>query len=289
MSTSSVEQDHTLENLYLVLVEKIEQKEFELPPLPQVASQVLAVTSDPNADAPRLTALIQKDPILAAKIFQTSNSAALGASREIESLQQAIAWLGINTVASTAFTLSVQSGIFNVHGYEREVKGLWVHMLTTAFYAKSIAGLIGRNADTAFLSGLLHAIGKPLIVHTVNQNQKDATSPLPWAVIETTIKESYVEVGRQLAQAWNFPDPVKEAINLHQDLSFQLATSPTKSAPITCLSRHFASYFLDETGHSEETIRNLPVIHELKIQGDVVDALLDNYSTIQTQVKGMLS
>jgi len=280
--------DHeAVEEILIVLVEKLEKKEFDLPPLPQIASQVLAVISDPDADAPKLTALIQQDPILTAKIFQTSNSVAHGAAREITSLQQAISWLGLNTVAAAAFTLSVQSGVFNVRGYEHEVKVLWQHMLTTAFYAKRIAGLIGTNPETAFLSGLLHAIGKPLVVHTVNQFQKDSPSPLPWPTIATLLDQSYVEVGRQLAEAWEFPDPVKEAINLHGDHSYHLATSSTKSAAITCAARHLASHFLNQKSLSEDALRVLPVVRSLTIKADFIDALLEIHESIQAQVSSM--
>ena len=289
MPALSVEQEKSVEILLTVLIEKLGNQDFDLPPLPQVASQVLAMTTDSQADASKLTALIEQDPILTAKLFQTSNSVVQGSTREIASLQQAIAWLGLNTVAGTAFTLSVQSGVFKVQGYEQEVKGLWLNMLTTAFYGKSIAGLIGCNADVAFLSGLLHAIGKPLVVHTVNEYQTDSTPSLPWTAITVLMKESYVEVGRQLAEAWGFPDSVKEAITLHEDHAYHLGTSPTKSAAITCLAKHFALHCLDPESHSEEALRGLPVVAALKVPEDIMDALLENYGTIQAQVKGMLS
>ena len=288
MSSPTVEHSEAVEELLMVLMEKLEKHEYDLPPLPQVANQVLALSADPQADSKKLTSLIQQDPILTAKLFQTSNSVVQGSTRQITSLQQAIAWLGINTVAGTAFTLSVQSGVFNVQGYEREVKALWSHMLTTAFFAKSIAGLIGRSPDEAFLSGLLHAIGKPLVVHLVNQHQQDSTSLLPWTAIMSLMKESYVEVGRQLAEAWGFPDSVKEAINLHEDHAYHLAMSPTKSAAITCLAGHFASHCLDQESLSGESLRGLPVVKALKVPDDVMDALFENYATIQAQVDGML-
>ena len=99
MPPLSIDYDKSDEILLIVLTEKLEKQEFELPPLPQVASQVLALTTDPYADASKLTALIGQDPILTAKLFQTSNSLVQGSTRQIDSLQQAIAWLGINTVA----------------------------------------------------------------------------------------------------------------------------------------------------------------------------------------------
>ncbi len=288
MPSLSADYEKTVETLLLVLTERLEKGEFDLPPLPQIANQVLALTADPRADASKLTTLIEQDPVLAAKVFQTSNSVVQGSTRQIESLQQAVAWLGLTTVASAAFTLTVQSGVFKVHGYHSEVKALWRHMLTSAFYSKSIAGLIGCSADSGFLGGLLHAIGKPLVVHIVNQYQQDSTAPLPWPAMLTLIKESYVEVGRQLAGAWGFPDSVKEAVNLHQDHSYHLAVSPTKSAPITCLASHFATHFLSPDTITEDALRNHPVVGALKVQEDVMDALLESYSVIQAQVDGML-
>lgn len=277
------------DELLLFLVEKLEKKAFDLPPLPQVASQVLSLTSDPDADANKLTRLIQQDPILTAKIFQTSNSAAHGAQRRIESLPQAIAWLGLNTIAGTAFTLSVQSGVFNVRGYEQEVSALWSHALTTGFYAKAIADLGGNNSDTAFLCGLLHAIGKPFIVHTVNQYRQPSDSPIPWTTMLALMKESYIEVGRQLGEAWAFPDAVKETIKLHEEHTIHLTTSPTKGAVITCLAKQLASHLLEPESITADALRTLPSLQALNLSQDSIDTLLDMQSFIQTQVRSMLS
>lgn len=289
MTSLIVDENQAVEANLMMLTEKLEKKEFDLPPLPQIANQVLALTLDLQASASQLTALIEQDPILTAKIFQVSNSVIQGSTREIGSLQQAISWLGLNTVAGTAFILSVQAGVFQVQGYEAEVKALWRHMLTAAFYAKSIARRIGCSPDAAFLSGLLHAIGKPLVVHLVNQNQQRSTSSLPWSAIMTLIRESYVELGRALGEAWGFPDSVKEAINLHQDHSYHLASSPTKSAAITCLANHFALYCFDPDAHSEEILRGQQVVGALNVSDDVIDALLQNNSSIQAQVDSMLT
>ena len=146
--------DHEeIERLLLPILEKLEQKQLDLPPLPQVANQVLAFTTDTNAHAGKLAALIQQDIVLTAKIFQIANSAAFGPYNKVESLQQAIAWLGLSNVAGTAFTLAMQSGVFNVRGYEREVTELWMHALATGFYGKTIAGQIGQDQDDAPMRG----------------------------------------------------------------------------------------------------------------------------------------
>ncbi len=289
MSLVTETDQDSFDELLLAIVDKLTRKEFDLPTLPQVASRVLALTTDPEADVSELTSLIQQAPVLTAKIFQTSNSVGSGANRKIESLSQAVAWLGFNTVAGTAYALSVQAGVFDVRGFEQEVKGLWTHALTTGFYGKAIAGHIGENPDTAFLCGLLHDIGKPFVVHTVNQHQNDSTTRIPWTAMLTLFKDSSKEVGRQLALEWEFPDPVKEAIHLYPDHAYQRASSPTNSTVITNLAHHLASHFVDPEAIAEDTLRGLPVVQALQLPGDAIDALLDLHDVIRAQVESMLA
>ncbi len=277
-----------MEELLFPILERLEKKDFDLPPLPQIANQVLALTADPEANSSQLTKLIKKDPVLTAKLLKTANSAGCGASRQIESVEQAVAWLGLNSVAGSAFALSFQSNLFNDRGYEAEVRGLWTHAIATGFYAKALAGMIGQNQDIVFLCGLLHSIGKPFVVHTVNEYHTTSTSPLPWGTILSLMDESYVEVGRQLADEWNFPSPVKEAINLHQPHSYHLATDPAKGAALTCLSRNLVSYHVDSVVMSKERVLALPVTKALKIPHDVMDAVLDIKAVIQAQIDSLL-
>ena len=220
--------------------------------------------------------------------FSKPNSAACGTSREIESLSQAVAWLGLNAVAGTAFALSVQSDVFNSRGYEREVKALWAHAIATGFYAKSLAGMIGKDQDSAFLCGLLHSIGKPFVVHTINQYQSASASRLPWSAILSLMDQGYIEVGRQLADEWKFPPAVKEAINLHQHHSYHLATDPSNGAAITCLARDLATNHLDCVAMPEDSLRALPIIAALNIPHNVMDGLLEIKSVIQTKIDSLL-
>ncbi len=274
--------------LVLPLLEILEKGDLDLPPLSEIAKKVLVFTTDPKATIKQLTALIEQDPALTAKIFKLTNSAAFATHREIESLSQAIAWLGLNSVAGLAFALAVQDGVFNDHGYEREVRGLWAHAIATAFYAKTLAGMIGENGDIAFLCGLLHGIGKLFVVHTVNRCRPETVEPLPWSAMDILMEQSYVEVGRQLGDAWHFPLAVKESINLHQHYSYHLATHPSKGAPLTCLAKHVATYHLGSLVMSEQILRALPVTADLHIPEDAMDEILAMKSVIQSQIDSLL-
>ncbi len=101
------------------IIDAIEQKTYDLPPIPLVASQVLVLIADPTTSADPLKTLIQQALILTAKIFKIANSAAYEASKPIASLPQAIAWMGLNSVANLATAPSLRSGAFNDRGVRR--------------------------------------------------------------------------------------------------------------------------------------------------------------------------
>ena len=289
ISSFAVTDQELLEELRTTILDRLEQGNLDLPLLPQVASQVLTLTSDPNADASKLSSLIQQDQALATQILRIANSPAYMPRSPIVSLQQAIAWLGLSMLAGLAFSVSVQSGVFQIKGYEKEVKDLWRQALATGLYGKEIARRIRHNVENAFLCGLLHSIGKPVLLHIIQDIRKSSENEsLPWPVVEALMSESHVPVGAKLAEAWQLPEPVKEAIALYQNHTYHQATSPTKGAIITCLADHLASYLLDSSTIEEDALRALPVVQDLNFYPDDMNALLELQETIRASMECMI-
>ncbi len=285
-STIPTQQEES-EALRIRITTQLEQGTLDLPLLPVVANQVLQLAGDPNADATKLSALIQQDQALAGQILRIANSPAYAPRSPIVSLQQAIAWLGMTMLAGLAFSVSVQSGIFTIKGYEKEIRGLWCHALATGLYGKEIARRIRHNVENAFLCGLLHTIGKPVILHLILTSQSNHEVS-PWIVLEPIIQEFHISAGTKLAEVWKLPEPVQEAIRLYPDETYHQATSPTKGAMITCLANHLASYALASSSLEEETLRALPVIQDLNFYPDDMDALLELREGIQQSIEAFL-
>lgn len=267
---------------------QLEQETLDLPLLPVVAHQVLQLSGDPNADVNKLSCLIQQDQALAGQILRIANSPAYLPRSPIVSLQQAIAWLGMNMLASLAFSVSVQSGIFTTKGYDKEIQGLWSHALASGLYGKEIARRVRHNVENAFLCGLLHTIGKPVLLHLILTSQENQRISLSWVELEPIIHEFHIMAGAKLAEAWKLPEPVQEAIRLYPDHRYLQATSPTKGAMITCLADHLASYALNSSSLDEEALRALPVIQDLNFYPDDMDALLELHKNIQQSVEAFL-
>ena len=281
--------DQTVEELLVPVLDQLARTDLEIPMLPQVANQVLLLANDPEANASQFAILVEQDQVLACRVLKLANSPASGARYPIDSLHQAISWLGLNFLCSTAFSFSVQSGVFMVEGYEQEVKKLWAHTLAVGLYCKAIAKRMGYDPDNAFLCGLLHAIGKPYVTHTVNLYQQNLETRYPWKVLDRVIDESYIEAGRQLAIGWGLPEPVKDAILFHEDLAFAKSISPTKAASITCLARHLTAELFRSVAGNEETLLALPVTGYLQAKREDVLAWLAIQDSIRESVTPMLA
>lgn len=262
-----------------------------LPLLPQVANQVLTLTSQPKVDALQLSNLIHRDPALAGQVLRIANSPAYMPSMPIVSLQQAVARLGMETVTEIVLAASLQSGTFKVPGYEGALKRLWRHGLASGLYAKEIARLLRSNVESAFLCGLLHAVGKPALLQVVadarreQSRDKASRSSLPDDMLRELLAEFHTGVGLRIANSWALPQPVVNAITFYG--SFETATANRREAAVACLADLFATD-LDEASPSfEADIRRQSVVGELNLYPEDVGQLLAKRPTVLRTVESM--
>jgi len=80
----------SIEKIHAALIARIANDELHLPLLPHVATKVLNLTSDPDADMAKLAALILQDQAIASQVLKISNSAAYAPRSPIVSIQQAV-------------------------------------------------------------------------------------------------------------------------------------------------------------------------------------------------------
>jgi HD-like signal output (HDOD) protein len=254
------------------LVERIDAGEIDLPLLPQVASQVLRLTSDPSADAAKLSALIHQDQALAAHVLRIANSPAYMPRTPIVSLQHAVAMLGVTLLAEIALTISIQSGALQAPGYEADIKHLWRHALASGVYAKEIARLRRLNVENAYLCGLLHAIGKPVVLRAITRLAADLQAPLNRDMLPACIEGHHIRVGALVADRWALPKPVAHAIAYYQ--CYEQTPAFRQEVMITCLADRLATFLLAPEPFDDDTFRDHFVIADLNLYPQDVDKLL---------------
>ena len=274
-----------LEQLEQALVQKIKTGDVELPLLPQAASQVMALASDPSADAAKLSALIHQDQALAAHVLRIANSPAYMPRSPVVSLQHAVAMLGITLLSEIAFTASLKTGAFKVPGYEDDVKQLWRHSLASGAFAKEVARMRRVNVESAYLCGLLHAIGKPVVLRTATTLASQQRIALEKPVLSGWMAGYHTEVGSMIADKWGLPKQVAVAIQYYGD--YDHATEFRQECLLTCVANRLASHLLTPDEMPEDTLRDHSVFAELNLYPQDIDKLLLTKDQVITIVNAM--
>jgi putative nucleotidyltransferase with HDIG domain len=201
--------------LRTLLVERLTHGELELPLLPATASQVLQVCNEQSADARKLAELIQLDPALAAHVLRVANSAAYCPSEPIVSLQQAVARLGFAAMCGIALAIAMQGKVFAVPGQEVRVRQLWSHSVLAGGWARELARARRKNVEAAFQCGLLHDVGKPVVLQAALLIAK-ARAVLPTRdELEGLLTTLHAQVGQTLLQSWKLPAWMVSAVAHH--------------------------------------------------------------------------
>src|SRR5690349_17511514 len=79
-----------------------------LPTLPAIASEIVRVCDDENADIASLSALISKDPAIATKILSMANTIMfVGRAGPSTTVNQAVSRLGKNSVMTLSLSFSL--------------------------------------------------------------------------------------------------------------------------------------------------------------------------------------
>lgn len=186
-------------------------------------SRILALISDPAASSSDLIQLIELDPPLAAKILRVANSSYYATSKTISDIQQALIWIGFDTLKEIILTQKMSElhrGGTPVCGYSRFQ--LWQHSLAVALLAKTIYRReFGEKGNNAYAAGLMHDIGVIVEDQLLHQEflqlvQSMEDTPQPLSDGETALfGYDHGLVGKALAEHWNFPAELTEGIGFH--------------------------------------------------------------------------
>jgi HD-like signal output (HDOD) protein len=259
----------------------IDSRALELPPMPGVAAEVMATSLDDHADTVRLAKLIQTDQGLAGHVLRVVNSPAMRAATEIVALQQAIARLGMNKIREIAIAASLSSSLFKQSGYQAESARAWKRALCAGLWAKEVARACRKNTEMAYLCGLLHNIGTPVLLHALG---RVTAAPLPERDVMLLLAEFGAVAGELLAREWRLPEPVIATVRWLDD--FASSTQQTDNVAVANCAAGIAHLMLDGC-LSVDAVAALESIRHLNLYRDDVETLLELRDAIRASMESM--
>ncbi|MDA8082339.1 MAG: HDOD domain-containing protein [Nitrospiraceae bacterium] len=195
-------------DVLLELSNQISTGNIDIPPAPLIMHKLDEVMQREDFSIQEIVKIIMSDQILTSKVLRVVNSAFYSSQSEITSLQQAIIFMGLKSILSIVAVHSLSG--FAPRSPER-IREILRHSLVCAFVAKKIASSAGIDPEEAFVCGLLHDIGKTVLLNFLSDHA------LPDDAKGKIIREFHQEVGFLLADTWKFSDVVKHAIKFHHN------------------------------------------------------------------------
>ncbi|MBZ0273399.1 HDOD domain-containing protein [bacterium] len=210
------------QQLRMEISRRVREGEFDVPMLPHVAAQVLQLASQPDASAAKITHIIEQDQFISGRLIYMANSPVFRGLHEVTNVKRAVIMMGLKTTTDLILSISLQSKIFRSKDFMPLMQRLWRHSLGCAFTAQEVARVSRRDSDSAFLCGLLHDIGKPLMIDTITRllaKDRDRYFLVVGdeSLVSDLLDEFHAQVGGLIARRWKFPDSLVHAIAHHHE------------------------------------------------------------------------
>jgi putative nucleotidyltransferase with HDIG domain len=162
------------------------------------------------------------DPSFSAELLRFANSALFGVRREVTSLAQAVAMLGMDRVKSMATFVPLNN---MVRGSVRALalRKVWVHSVVTATIAEEAARLVRLDGEIAYTTGLLHNLGTLGLMSAYPDEYSrmlEVSNDFGFDLLQTErdlFEIDHCTAGAYLALDWHFPDQLAGAIVTHHD------------------------------------------------------------------------
>ncbi len=207
---------------------RIEQV-YQLPPMPELGSRILALQSDSNAGAQQLADIVDLDPSLAAQVIRYASSSYYGYPGRITNIRDAIARvLGYDLVMNLALGLAA-GGSFRIPPEgPLGLRSFWERAVRVAVLTQKLGSLVPGSSrpatGEAYLCGLLHDFGVLLLGHLCPNDFRLLNSMLAQypdqslPAIENQLIDTgeandlltlgHARIGAMLMRAWKMPSSV---------------------------------------------------------------------------------
>ncbi|MFH2090761.1 MAG: HDOD domain-containing protein [Pseudomonadota bacterium] len=197
------------------IIKRFNNKEIELPVLPHMVKEIQQLLESSEPSIEELAGIIQKDAVISGKLILVANSALYKGVETISTLNAALIRLGIKE------TLDIITTITSKNLFDSDNKPLklllnqiWMHSLACACCGKFLAEeLSGKPLEGVFLMGIIHDIGKVLLLKAIADISPD--EPIKDKALLSAIQEVHTVFGAVLIKKWGFSKEQVRAVELH--------------------------------------------------------------------------
>jgi HD-like signal output (HDOD) protein len=199
----------------------------QLPVLPATTVRLISVLSDNDTTINQIIEVVQYDQNLTMKILTICNSAYFGLTRKINSLREAVAYLGSRQLMQVVMGLHCNAMLQQSReGYDLQTGMLWRHSTAVALATEKIVHYTTPSAPPAgllFTAGLLHDFGKVILDQALAEKYREVLNylektPVPFYEAEHQILGyNHMEIGELIMRHWQLPEAMAAVCRYHHE------------------------------------------------------------------------
>lgn len=261
-----------------------------MPAMPEVAQKLLRSFDRDDVSLTQLADLVGCDPALAGKVLRLANSARFAPSRQVGTVKEAAAMLGLSMLRDLALSACMAGALPQPAHLDRVA--FWRSTMAVAGYAQVFAKALQQDEEVAYLGGLMLRSGLLLMTMVDPERALDVArraeapdSRIGW---EASLAGcTHPQVTAALARHWKFPGALVAA--------FEAAPDPMASRPFSRLGAvlRLASVAADAGAASLPLLETLqllqqPLLTHLQVQPDWLARHLPSYADMTAGAEGLL-
>jgi HD-like signal output (HDOD) protein len=192
-----------------------------LPSIPATFAELERALASTSAPLPTISAIVERDTALSAKLLQLVNSSFFGRPRRVTRVDQAASLLGVQVLRSLVLSHEIaNSAAMRGASAALSLENEQAHALLVAGIARRLAPA-GPAADAAFVAGMLHDAGKLVLASKLPEAYRERVAEAGARGVPTFVAElercgaSHAEVGAYLLGLWGLPQAVIAATARH--------------------------------------------------------------------------
>jgi len=262
------------------IISRFKRGEITLPSPPQISIKFKEMINK-GAKVPEIAALLKQDMAVSFQLISVSNSTYYRGISEIETLDQAISRLGIDTTKRYVEAISNQALYAATNKqFAAFISKLWEHSLSCAYASQIITEVLKiKLSDDAFTMGLFHDIGKLILLQIFGELEIKGQLREEGSRVEmfNDLDTYHGKFGAVLLKKWKFPTVYAQIAMYHNNLE------RVDPIPKSLLIVHFANILVKSMGfdinqQSEINIEETESARILKIDLAIIN-------DIKSQVK----
>jgi HD-like signal output (HDOD) protein len=197
----------------------------QLPLLSSTSVQLIKLLNDSKTSINEIVDVIQYDQSLTIKVLSICNSAYFGLTRQINSIREAVAYLGTKPLMQIIMGLHCNGMLKPPRkGYNLSTGMLWRHSTAVAIATDKLVKFTPPNnapAGLLFTAGLLHDFGKVVLDQTLAEQYQDVVDYMEHKPVlfheaeHEVLGYNHMEVGEMIMQHWKLPEVMAVVCRYH--------------------------------------------------------------------------